>query len=740
VELQSQHAMILNWNNASHAHDHYNYFRARMANYGAELDAMLESALLLFEEARGIPVQLSMLVIIFEHAANGALMPTSRRELYQQATHGALRQRIRMQGAEERTEAAGDEAFKEVLDMLERVAVTAHAAEKREFRQDDHVRVALAVVPKQLLLWDNLLAEARGVPLIKLIEVGEGISNFQFKHLSFQEGLFAQAFLDEQDTEEEGKVLVKSKGLIDDPWFLNALRIGGSALGVKLAEPLKAGMDVACLELSEPQCNAMIALEWEPLRVLKRLETLVIPRRMVKTFDRTELESLVALIKNKDALGALRTLELGGVPVACDKHVAQLIAATAKGSALHALKFGRKFEMQVFLHRSEVGVADAVLLAATLRGALEIAASLGHDNAKQLLSALAKRGGDWVQAACFMVDDELRRCLGVIVPSSTGTTRPLGLASVLREAGGGISWLQHLTVLGSLLAGFTVGELREAGFLWRAQDGADGELMRAVKLVINVVQEADGSSEADGFSEAAHRVALQFWLAGFDERQLRDAAKFETKLSWISMMRPLAGNSIQDLCQPDLIKIDLSRKWDGVSFDPEDAIWQTQAPGVTSQALAALLKHRDDIMWLKLSNQNIGDAAAIAIAGALRVNAGTLTCLQLNGSAIGDAGAVAIAQTLRVNDVLKELVLWKNNIGDNGAVAIAEALGVNAALQYLDLTYNQVGDIGAVAIGEALHNNTVLTYLRLGSNSFCQNSAMRLNNAVLGRAGLRLFF
>ena len=80
VELQTQHHDILKWNDESNAHDHYDFFRARLAHrYASELDPMLERILLFFGEVRGNPVLLSMLVLIFSGGSDK--LPASLSEL-----------------------------------------------------------------------------------------------------------------------------------------------------------------------------------------------------------------------------------------------------------------------------------------------------------------------------------------------------------------------------------------------------------------------------------------------------------------------------------------------------------------------------------------------------------------------------------------------------------------------------------------------------------------------------------
>ena len=97
-------------------------------------------------------------------------------------------------------------------------------------------------------------------------------------------------------------------------------------------------------------------------------------------------------------------------------------------------------------------------------------------------------------------------------------------------------------------------------------------------------------------------------------------------------------------------------------------------------------------MWL--SNHNIGDAGAIALAGALEKNT-VLTTLYIGGNNIGDAGAAALAGALKKNTVLTWLRLSSNNIGNAGAAALSGALEKNTVLTTLELQRNMfIGDAG----------------------------------------------
>ena len=67
--MQVHHRVILDYNDAAHAHDHYNFFRAHLQDqYDTELDAqldfMLERRMQVFEVISTVPVLLSMLIVV----------------------------------------------------------------------------------------------------------------------------------------------------------------------------------------------------------------------------------------------------------------------------------------------------------------------------------------------------------------------------------------------------------------------------------------------------------------------------------------------------------------------------------------------------------------------------------------------------------------------------------------------------------------------------------------------------
>ena len=191
AELQVQQRDILAFNDAAHAHDHYNFFRSLFASrYTTELDKMLERTMLFLEEVAGVPVLLSMLVLLFDDGQVWAdQLPTNRYELYNKAMQRVLSKR----GADEH----------KALHVLRAIAMAnLHAQARREFTSA-HVRSAISD-KAGLALWQQLEEEAQGVPLVKTLAAPvKGFfrgtpAQYQFRHLSFQEALCAQAIIGDE--------------------------------------------------------------------------------------------------------------------------------------------------------------------------------------------------------------------------------------------------------------------------------------------------------------------------------------------------------------------------------------------------------------------------------------------------------------------------------------------------------------------------------------------------------------
>ena len=127
------------------------------------------------------------------------------------------------------------------LAMLRNVAVTNQQNGRREF-SSAHVAHALLLEfpsPEGFTLWIHLNKEDGGLPLIKTLEVQTemGPAQYQFKHLSFQEGLFAQHLLIQAEAGWEGWATDEDSALfLNNPFMNNTCRIAAGHLGTLLAK------------------------------------------------------------------------------------------------------------------------------------------------------------------------------------------------------------------------------------------------------------------------------------------------------------------------------------------------------------------------------------------------------------------------------------------------------------------------------------------------------------------------
>ena len=126
------------------------------------------------------------------------------------------------------------------LSMLRNVAVTNQQAGRREFSSAHVADALLLVLPnaEAFTLWLHLNKEDGGLPLIKTLEVQTEAApaQYQFKHLSFQEGLFAQHLLNQAEEGWEGWATDEDAAkFLNNPFMNNTCRIAAGHLGSRLA-------------------------------------------------------------------------------------------------------------------------------------------------------------------------------------------------------------------------------------------------------------------------------------------------------------------------------------------------------------------------------------------------------------------------------------------------------------------------------------------------------------------------
>ena len=127
------------------------------------------------------------------------------------------------------------------LTMLRHVAVSNQLAGRREFSAV-HVAKALLIDqmnPEGLTLWMHLNKEDAGLPLTKTLEAQTELApaQYQFKHLSFQEGLFAQHLLIQAEAGWEGwETDETASTFLNNPFMNNTCRIAAGFFGTRLSK------------------------------------------------------------------------------------------------------------------------------------------------------------------------------------------------------------------------------------------------------------------------------------------------------------------------------------------------------------------------------------------------------------------------------------------------------------------------------------------------------------------------
>ncbi|CAK9053328.1 Hypothetical protein (Fragment), partial [Durusdinium trenchii] len=226
VELQVHHKLILDFNDESHAHDYYDFFRRELANqYGKEMEAslnfMLEERMLLFKEISEVPVLLSVMTMALLHSNQ---MPSNLFELYDMGLQNILSSQL------------GDvtkEDIVEIWRLMQLVALNNQLNQKRIFMQKD-VETALVEDKHLLPVWAKFVEKGE-VPFVKILADGDD-AEYQFRHLSFQEALASQALAEQNQLGLEAAERFKRVGggfaeFLNIPFYRNMLRIGAGRVG-----------------------------------------------------------------------------------------------------------------------------------------------------------------------------------------------------------------------------------------------------------------------------------------------------------------------------------------------------------------------------------------------------------------------------------------------------------------------------------------------------------------------------
>ena len=226
-------------------------------DYCASVSEVLARAVAFVEEVGGVPVLLSMMVLMIQHHQPADALPTTVLELYEAALRAST-SRVSSHFGRLMT-----------LPMLTAIASANMSVKTREFT-GAQANEALAHDAALQLWWKQVSKEDQ--PAIKILENDTVLDSklgglYQYRHLSFQEALAARALVSSAASAPASDEKVKE--LLREPFQHNMLRIGGGTLGAVLLHGLSA-LDLSETMLGDSGGQAVAALLAEN-RILERL-------------------------------------------------------------------------------------------------------------------------------------------------------------------------------------------------------------------------------------------------------------------------------------------------------------------------------------------------------------------------------------------------------------------------------------------------------------------------------------
>ena len=191
VQLHEQH--IIDYNNKSNAHHHYEFFRSMLADayqekLNEQLSYLINTILIAFEDIIQVPVLLSLLTVVLGGMASGhlSMLPRGRRELYEMAIKATIKKRFPSEGTAQN-----------VREALRKIAYANMLARRRVFTVENVVDT-LGARPifwrRGTAFFTTSTAAARPWSNLVGARLLGPRGEFQFSHLSFQEYFFIETF------------------------------------------------------------------------------------------------------------------------------------------------------------------------------------------------------------------------------------------------------------------------------------------------------------------------------------------------------------------------------------------------------------------------------------------------------------------------------------------------------------------------------------------------------------------
>jgi Ran GTPase-activating protein (RanGAP) involved in mRNA processing and transport len=724
VELQMHHATILDYNEESHAHSVYNYFRTRLAGAYGKLHTILTQAIsFMLDEVCQIPVLLSMLVMAVRGAAPGTeKLPGSLIELYNLAVDRVL------SDTEAARRASTGASKSEIVAVLKRIScenMKSSVLAQREFTYQN-VQDALASMRGGMACWAELMSSDAGAQLIKITGAGEK-QVYQFRHLSIQESFFATSIVESQ-SEADGLCHKfwgsnqKAAAFLQAAAYKNTARIGGGDLGAAFAaeRPEWDFRNEGATESNDVPIKSVSAL----------LKGNIGPSQLNMANNTADaVEGWATLAQALESCQSLKALVLDGCFLGPEFE--QIFEKTLKlNPTLESLRF----------NGAEMGFACELAIAAWGTAAPHRHFEIDRDHTKMMQAGLAISGSE--EASNVRVVD-LKACIHLSDEYAHNSE-----AAARASANG----LYNLIVQGPSISSLNLerNQLGEREAIFIALGLAKNSTINDLNLGWNSIPDVGLIAIAEALKENSVLCGIELHANAFGRKGIQALVGVLSKTNKTVLSLNLSRNRLDAEAGVTLANalevgcshlreliLDFNALGSAGVIPIGDALHgnaHLRVLGLRSNCidsaggkrLGHMLATNNTITSIDLSTNILGRdehqvtsmVAAEALAHGLQENSGGLRHLQLRSNDFSDESVAAIFNALRGdnNTTLRVLDISINNSGQTGGNSAATMLSSNTSLCQFDFQCNGLKGAEIQAIMLALEGNTTLQRLNLAGN------------------------
>jgi len=650
------------------------------------------------------------------------------------------------------------------LNMLRLVAVDNQRAGRREFTSH-HVAFSLVSGGRdiELPLWLRLDVEEAGVTLIKTLEshTETAPALYQFKHLSFQEGLFARDLLGLVDKKQwtGWDDDASASSFLNNAYMNNVCRIAAGELGKRVAKARPHWSFVDSARLSWVGKAAM----WNLVNANDFIVSLNVAGSQVgpgqagaeADVDANGLASLFSTCIN------LQTANLGfnNLGAFSAKQLNKWVKGLSGNHSLTVLD----------LQSNNLGadgvktVANALRLCAGLRS-LNLSRNQPGGRPEALIQLVKEHAH--LETLSLVEDDEkhLSSKAKTLLGEAMRANPAHRLAYVSCDAFAiepntkALKWTSTLAADVLLLAGALRSNMTLTTLLFEGSTIAEAERTQLGKALLE--NEHGGVGYSDDFELTPGTTELRWDLKDSSKARkgllllmaLMRANRSLTRVTLVGLgteaMPILAQAMKTNTTLQELVLEHQMQKLKGqatvvVTLPVQQLVGGTKAPlidlssaGELSKtaclAIGALLTHNTTVTTLRLSGTKLGDeAGGLLPVLAEQCKTGALTALDLSDIGLTDRGARKLFDTMMTGEypVLTSLVLAGNMLKDLKVNGLVEALRDEAcSLTALDVSANPLD--GAMVM-RSLKFNSSLTYLNVCGNQMDENGVRDFGSLLL---------